>query len=64
MSSERSLIAGDALTMPLQGSSVEFPAMSPDRLPLDRRRAWYERTRNTGSAVKVSFRALYVKISH
>lgn len=63
MSSERSWIAGDALTMsrPAKGFSVELPAMFADRLPLDRRRVWYEPKRNTGSTVKVSSTALHVR---
>lgn len=66
MSSERSWIAGDALTMsrPAKGFSVELPAMFTDRLPLDRRRVWYEPKRNTGSTVKVSSTALHVGISN
>lgn len=66
MSSERSWIAGDALTMssPAKGSLVDLPAMSPDLFPLDRRRTWYEPRRNTGYEVKESSSALDLEISH
>ena len=66
MSSERNLIAGDALTMsgPATGFSVELPAMSPNICPLDRRWAWYEPRRNKGFAVTVSSPALDNEISH
>ena len=54
MSPGYNLVLGDALTMPppAQGSPADLLAMSAPCMPLDRRRLWHERPRDTGPTVE------------